>query len=86
MTAFGIAWFVIMVLVFVVCGWLCVFKTNMLVAMGRKNYEKSKFAKLSPFSNIVLKPSYPIYIRCAGVFIWLWAIAIIYTVVFVHFR
>ena len=39
---------VIMVLGFAVCGWLGVFKTNMLVAMGRKNYEKSKFLRSSP--------------------------------------
>jgi len=86
MTTFGIVWFVIMVLVFAICGWLCVFKTNTLVTMGRKNFEKSKFVRLSPFSNMVLKPSYPIYIRCAGVFVWLWAIAILYAVFFLDFR
>jgi len=79
-------WLVIMVLVFGVCGWLCVFRTNMLVTWGRKNYEKSKFIQAYPFSNVVLKPWYPTYIRCAGIFIWLWAIAITYAVVFLHFR
>lgn len=54
--------------------------------MGRKNYEKSKFVKAYPFSNIVLKPWYPAYIRGAGIFIWLWALAIVYLVVFRNFR
>jgi hypothetical protein len=56
----------------------------MLVAWGRKN-AKTKFA-WSPFSSIPFKLQYPTYIRCAGVFIWLWAIAIICAVVFLHFR
>jgi hypothetical protein len=79
-------WLVIMVLGFAVCGWLGVFKTNMVVAMGRKNYEKSKFLRSSPLSGIVLKPWYPTYIRCVGIFIWLWALAIVYLMVFHSFR
>jgi hypothetical protein len=75
-------WVVTMVLGFAVCGWLCVFRTNMLVTWGRKNYEKSKFVQAYPFSNMVLKPWYPTYIRCAGVFIWLWALGVIYLVFF----
>jgi len=77
-------WFLIMILGFAVCGGLCVFRTNMLVTWGRKN-AKTKFAG-SPFSSIPNKLQYPTYIRCAGAFIWLWAIAIIYAVVFLHFR
>jgi hypothetical protein len=84
MTTFKAIWFVIMILVFAVSGWLCLFKTNMLVIWGRKN-SKTKFA-WSPFSNIPGKAGYPTYIRCAGVFIWLWAIAITYAVLFLHFR
>jgi hypothetical protein len=57
-----------------------------VVGWGQKNYEKSKFVQSYPFSNMVLKPWYPTYIRCAGVFIWLWDLAIIYAVVFLHFR
>jgi len=33
-----------------------------------------------------MKPQYPTYIRGAGVFIWFWAIALIYAVLFLHFR
>jgi len=84
MTTFDIVWLVVMVLTFAVCGWLCVFKTNTLVTWGRKN-AKTKFA-WSPFSSIPTKSEYPTYIRCAGVFLWLWATAIIYAVVFLHFR
>jgi len=79
-----ILWFVVMILGFAVCGWLCVFRTDMLVTWGRKN-AKTKFA-LSPFSGIPMKPQYPTYIRCAGIFLWLSAIAIIYAVVLLHFR
>jgi hypothetical protein len=86
MTTFGIVWLVVMVLMFAVCGWLCVFKTNMLVTWGRRNYEKSKFVRAYPFSNMVMKPWYPTYIRTAGIFIWLWALAITYFVFFRNFR
>ena len=86
MTTFGIVWLVVMSLGFAVCGWLCVFKTNMLVERARKNYEKRKFVRAFASSDMVLKPWYPTFIRCAGVFIWLWAVAIIYAVLFLHFR
>jgi hypothetical protein len=86
MTTFGIVWLVVMSLGFAVCGWLCVLKTSVLVGWGRKNYGKSRFVQSSPLSSIVLKRSYPVYIRCAGIFIWLWDLAIIYAVVVLHFR
>jgi hypothetical protein len=86
MTTFGIVWLAVVSLGFAVCGWLCVFKTDMLVERGRKNYEERKFVRAFTRSSMVLKPWYPTYIRCAGVFIWLWAIAIIYAVLFLHFR
>ena len=84
MTTFKAIWFAIMILGFAVCGWLCIFRTNILVTWGRKN-AKTKFA-WSPFSSIPMKPQYPTYIRGAGVFIWFWAIALIYAVLFLHFR
>jgi hypothetical protein len=86
MTPFGVIWLVIMSGVFAVCGWFCVFRTNMLVTWGRKNYEKSKFVQAYPFSNVVQKSWYPTYIRCAGIFIWLWALAILFLVTVKHFR
>jgi hypothetical protein len=70
---------VITILGLVVCGWLCIFRTNMLVTWGRKN-ANTKFA-WSPFSSIPMKPQYPTYIRCLGTFLWLWAIVLIYEVV-----
>jgi len=84
MTTFKTIWFVVMILGFAVCGWLCVFRTDMLVMWGRKN-AKTKFA-WSPFSSIPTKPRYPTYIRCAGIFFGLFSIAIIYAVVVLHFR
>ncbi len=65
---------------FAVCGWLCVFKTDMLVIRGQENYAKSGLVRAYPFSNMVLKPWYPIYIRRAGIFIWLWVAGFDYLV------
>jgi len=86
MTTFGIVWLVVMSLGFAACRWLCVFRTSMLVGWGRKNYDKSKFIQSYPSSSLVLKPWYPLPIRCCGIFIWLWDLAIIYAVLFLHFR
>ena len=60
---------------FYVCGGLCIFKTKMLVARAQKSYANSKLLQNYPFSSMVTKPWYPAFIRCAGVFIWLWALA-----------
>jgi hypothetical protein len=81
MTAFSKVWLLIMIVVFAVCGWLGVFRTSMVVGWGRNNYAKSKLVRAYPFSGMVLKSWYPTYIRCAGIFIWLWELAIIYLVV-----
>jgi hypothetical protein len=72
-----VAIIVILVLFFGFSGWLCLFKTDVLVTMGRKNYAKSKFIRGQTFSNIVFKPWYPTFIRGAGIFIWLWAIGFV---------
>jgi len=75
-----------MSLLFYVCGGLCIFKTKMLVGFAQRNYTRSKFVQAYPFANMVMKPWYPVYIRCAGVFIWLWALAIDCLVLFGGFR
>ena len=85
-TPFGIVWIVVMSIAFAITGWLCIFRTGKIVAMGRRNYEKSKFIQAYPFSNFVLKNSYPTYIRCAGVFIWVWLLAMLCLLIFGHFR
>ena len=72
----------VMTVFFYVCGALCIFKTNMLVGWAQRNYTKSKFVQAYPFSGMVMKPWYPIYIRSAGIFIWLWALAVDYLVLF----
>jgi len=72
--------------VFYVCGGLCIFKTKMLVAWGQRSYAKSKFVQSYPFSNMVTKSWYPVYIRCAGGFIWLWVLTIDYLVLFRGFH
>jgi hypothetical protein len=83
---FGKAWIVVMSIAFAVAGWFCIFRTQVMVTRGRKNYGKSNFARESPFSNFALKESYPTYIRCAGIFIWVWLLAFLYLLIFKHFR
>ena len=73
MTSPQIVIVIAMNLFFGICGWLCLFKTDMLASMGRRNYERSKFARLVPHPTFALKPWYPTFLRCAGVFIWLCA-------------
>ena len=87
MTTSGAISLAVVSLAFYICGGLCIFKTKMLVGWGRRSYAKSsKFVQGYPFSNIVTKPWYPVYIRCAGIFIWLWALAIDYLVLFRRFH
>jgi hypothetical protein len=72
---------------FYVAGGLCIFKTKMLVGWAQRRYANSgEFVRAYPFSNIVMKSWYPVYIRCAGIFIWLWVLAIDYLVMFRGFR
>ena len=42
MTTFGIVWLAVVSLGFAVCGWLCVFKTDMLVERGTKELRGTK--------------------------------------------
>ena len=97
MTTFGVVWLAVFSLGFGVCGWLCVFKTEMLVESGRRSYQKRKVLEeksrlvralvgTNPTSRMVLKPWYPTFIRCMGAFIWLWALAVLCLVIFDHFR
>jgi hypothetical protein len=86
MTTSGAIVVAVMSVFFFVCGSLCIFKTTMLVGWAQRNYTKSKFVQAYPFSGMVMKPWYPIYIRSAGIFIWLWALAIDYLVLFRGFR
>ena len=86
MTTSGAIAAAVMSVFFYVCGALCIFKTNMLVGWAQRNYTKSKFVQAYPFSGMVMKPWYPIYIRSAGIFIWLWALAVDYLVLFRGFR
>jgi hypothetical protein len=71
----------ILVIAQVVCGWLLVFKTDMLVRWGRDNYAKSKLVQASPNSNLVFKPWYPTLLRAAGIFIWVFDIAFLCIVI-----
>jgi hypothetical protein len=86
MTLLGMIWLVTVISVFAVCGWFCVFRTETLVTRGRKNYEENKLVQARPFSHMMQKPWYPTFIRCAGIFLWLWALAILFLVGVKHLR
>ena len=86
MTTSGAITLAVMSVVFYVCGGLCIFKTKMLVAWGQRSYAKNKFVQSYPLSTMVTKSWYPVYIRCAGVFIWLWAFMLDYLVLFRGFH
>lgn len=62
---------VVVVLVFTgITGWLCVFRTNILVSWAQNNYRKNKIVRWRPGSGIVFKSWYPTYLRCMGVYLW----------------
>ena len=86
MTTSGDIALAVLSVVFYVCGGLCIFKTKLLVAWRQSSYTKSKFVQSYPFFNMVTKSWYPVYIRCAGVFIWLWALTVDYLVLFRGFH
>jgi hypothetical protein len=69
-----VIWLVIASLGFAVCGSLCVFKTNMLVAWGRKNYVVRKFYSTWPFPDMIMKPWYPTFLRFFGIMLWVNAV------------
>ncbi len=70
---------------FYVSGALLLFRTKYFVEKARRRYEKSGvLLKIAPQSRIVLKPWYPLFLRCAGVFIWLWALMVDCFVLFYH--
>jgi hypothetical protein len=90
-----VIWLVIMSLVFGFCGWLCVFKTQTLVWYGRRNYERTMksggwffrtYLRITPMSHMALKPWYPTFVRCMGIYIWFFAVTILYFVIFLHAR
>lgn len=66
-----------------VLGWSCVFRTDAMVEWARKRYQRSsKFVQHYPFSNIVLKPWYPTYLRSMGLFVWFFDFLVIMVVFF----
>lgn len=71
-----------MVVALAVTGWFCIYKTDVLVRMQRKQYDKYAFVRCNPFARMVNKSWYPRYLVASGVFIWLWDIVLIYLVWF----
>jgi hypothetical protein len=63
------------------CGWLCLFRTSAVVGWLRANYARSRLVRAYPFSGLVLRPWYSTYLRCMGIFIWLFGVAFIRMVI-----
>jgi len=61
-----------LIIALAIVGWTCVFRTVVAVEWARRRYHKGgRLVQAYPFSNIVLKPWYPTYLRSMGVFVWL---------------
>jgi hypothetical protein len=86
MSTFGVVWVVVMSLFFAVCGWFCLFRTELMVRRAQKNCTNGTLFRSYPYSKMVFKPWYPMLIRCMGIFIWSWAAAIDFLIVTKRFH
>lgn len=69
----------LLVIALVVLGLVCLFRTTVLVEWVRKDYlRSSRVVQAWPFSNLVLKPWFPIYLRLMGIYALLIAILVAY--------
>ena len=63
-------------------GWNCLYKTDYLVKMHRKQFQKAAGVRFYPFASLVVKPWYPAYLRGCGLAIWLCDVVFIYLIWF----
>lgn len=71
----------LVVVALVVLGCACLFRTNALADWARTRYRRSSgIVQGWPFSNLVLKPWYPTYLRGMGVYALLIAILVGYEI------
>lgn len=69
----------LVVIALVVLSCACLFRTTALVEWVRKDYlRSSRVVQAWPFSNLVLKPWFPIYLRMMGIYALLIAILVAY--------
>ena len=69
------------VVALVALGYACLFRTTVLVDWARRRYQRSsRIVQAWPFSNLVLKPWYPTYLRGMGVYALLTAILVGYEI------
>jgi hypothetical protein len=69
----------LVVIALVVLGCACLFRTTALVEWARMRYQRSsRIVQAWPFSNLVLKPWYPTYLRGMGIYALLIAILVGY--------
>ena len=64
------------VIALVVLGCACLFRTTALVEWARTHHQRSRIIQAWPFSNLVLKSWYPIYLRGMGIYALLIAILV----------
>ena len=82
---FVTVWTVALGALLVVVGWFCIFRTDVIVAMGRRGYEKSKSIGEYPLSDLVLKDSYPTFIRRVGIITWALLFVALCLAILAHF-
>ena len=63
-------------------GTLCIVWPRNVAAFFRERYMTNKYFRYQPFSGMVLKPWYPTYIRCWGIFAWIIVLLVIYVEAF----
>jgi hypothetical protein len=66
-----------MVCALALCGWLCIFRTSKVVDWAQNNYRSSRITRSCPGSGMVMKPWYPTYLRCMGVYAWAFGLFIL---------
>ena len=69
---------VLMIVGTAVSGWFLIFRTSTAVRWAQNNYKNNKLARWWPFSSMVLMPWYPTYLRCMGIFSWLFSALVLW--------
>ena len=61
-----------------ILGWACVFRANSIAEKTTREYHRGgKLVHRWPFTNIVVKSWYPIYLRGIGIVIWIFAVLLV---------
>jgi hypothetical protein len=65
-----------------VAGALCMFKAQTLTDRVQRKDRKRPLREAWPHSNVVMKPWYPLYLRCMGLLLWVADVVVFYLAFF----